>query len=329
MKKSWSTARVNSVHKSRRRALGSVVFLFTCAVLLLWFFPRISTSMLTVFWYPAEQFRVWLAESDSSMSVLLRERQELTEQIRTLETHIATEQGTEGTIRRLQVENEQLRSLVGALPAERILARVVSRPPQLPYDLIMFDRGTRDGVVEGAPVFAGKDTVIGVVALVSERTSYAKLISDPQMVVTVFIVGPNIFTIAEGLGNGIVRVRVPQGVPINETDLVLLPAIDAGVIGSIEEVVTSPTDPERHGYISFPTNIQSLQYVSIGAEKISTPDFSDVVVSVNNQVSELLSVSVPPEILVQTDVIDISQIATSSTSTSTGIGTSTVESIEE
>jgi len=273
--------------------------------MLLWLIPKISHSVVSILWYPAERVRVWMTESNSTLPMLLRERQELLEDIRRLEMKIATEQGTDSTIRRLQIENEQLRALVGAVPEERILARVVARPPQLPYDYVMIDRGARDGVLEGAPVFAGKDAVIGIITFVSERVSYARLVSDPAVTITVFIVGPNIFTIAEGLGNGVVRVRVPQGIIINKSDIVLLPAVDTGILGQIEEIVTSPTNPERHGYIVLPSNIQSLRYISVGAEPISTPDFSEVTSAIGNHLVDLLSVPVPPEFLVQPDVIAV------------------------
>lgn len=321
MKKSWSTTKESLVNKARRRALDSVFFLFLVLLSLSWFLPRITATATAVIWYPAEQIRIWIANSNNTLPLLLRDKQELLKTIHNLEIKIATEQGTESTIKRLQIENDQLRSLVGTLPAERILARVIARPPELPYDLLLFDRGSRDGVVEGAPVFAGKDTVIGVVSMVTEKTSYAKLISDPQVSVTVFLVGPNIFTLAEGLGNGVVRVRVPQGIKISEADIVLLPAVDSGVIGVIEKVVTSPTNPERHGYITFSTNIQSLQYVSIGSEAIITPDFSAVVSSISNQISELLSVSVPPELLIRPEVIDVSATNTSTTTTNEDLPT--------
>jgi len=299
MQKSWWTMKGNSARVSSKRAVGSVFFLGIVMAGLLLLSPVFFSSLSRLFWYPAEQFRVWLTESQSALPTVWRDRQELLDEIRRLEIKIATEQGTDSTVRRLQVENDQFRALLGAETTARVVARVVARPPQLPYDLIMLDRGSVDGVQLNAPVFAGLDTVFGVVSQVNQNTSYVTPLSHPSLTFTVFIVGPNIFTVAEGLGGGVVRVRVPQGIAISKNDIVLLPAADAAIVGKIEEVRTTPTKPERHGYITFPQPLQSLPFVSVSSEPLVTPDFDVTKEEVFERVKEILTLAVPPDILVR------------------------------
>lgn len=299
MKKFWWTVKVNSDQKSRKKALGSIIVLGVLGLAVFFGAGPVLGGAVALVWQPYEQVRIWLAESGSSLPVLLRDRNELIDQIRRLETQIQTEQGTESTIRRLEFENKQFRELLGAIPENRVLARVAARPPQLPYDVLMLDRGSVHGITVGAPVFSGRDTVIGLVSQVTPRASYVTLVSDPEVFVTVFVVGPNIFTVAEGMGNGVLRVRVPQGVALGVSDVVLLPAVDAGVLGSITEVVTTPTNPERHGYITFPHSLQSMQYVSVGGEPLLTPAFAEVEATIADDLMKRLELDVPPGLLVE------------------------------
>jgi cell shape-determining protein MreC len=307
MKKSWSTTKMSSVHVSRNRAIGSALFLLVFCVVLLWSLPRLSSSISGMFWYPSEKVRVWISDSNALLPSLIRDRKDLLNTITTLENIIDSGYLSDATTARLSAENDELRKLLMINPDERVFARVVARPPQLPYDLVMIDKGAADGIVEGVPVFYGKDTVIGIVVSVSEKVSYIRLTSDPGVKISVFILGPNIFTFAEGVGNGVVQVRVPQGIQIKEGDIVLLPAIDSGVIGVIDTIVTSPTDPVRSGYIVFPVNLQSIKFVSVGKSPLPSPDFSEIMSIVNNRVTESLQLPIPTDMLVQPDVVTIEE----------------------
>jgi len=318
MKKFWSTTKLSSGQRLRRRAIGSLLVLGAVGCLLFFLASQLLSPVVNLVLQPYEYVRIWLTKSNDSLPVVLRDRTELLDTIRQLEAARQLEQGTEGTIRRLQFENDQFRALLGALPENRVLARVVARPPQLPYDVLMLDRGASHGVQLGAPVFAGRDTVIGLVTHVTPRASYVTLVSDPSVSVTVFVIGPNIFTIAEGQGNGVLRVRVPQGEALSESNVILLPAVDAGVLGTITEVVTTPTNPERHGYITFPVSLQSLQYVSIAGAPLETPAFEAVEAAIVSDLMNRLELDVPPGLLVEpASTSTDASMATSTTATST------------
>jgi len=310
MKKYSLTRKENWRHTNRKRLFGSVAFILAMVFLLATIAPRFLSLVSDTIVYPFEQSRIWLAQSSNALPVFIRDRNELLQDMRQLESRLATTQGTDLTVRKLQLENQELRELLGATPEDRTVARVIARPNQLPYDLIMLDRGSAHGVVVGAPVFIGRDHVLGVVTRVHSHTSYVTLISSPGVELTVYIVGPNIFTLTEGMGGGVIRVRVPQGIAIAPDNLVLLPALDSGVVGIIREVVTAPTKPERHGYVVFTAPLQSMQYVSIGTEPVTTPDIAEAISALSVQLLETLNVALPDELLVTPDVVPI---ATSTT----------------
>jgi len=86
----------------------------------------------------------------------LKDRAALVADFETLQAEVASRQTIPEETARIIDENNTLRALLGDKNEERLLAGVSIRPPFLPYDTLLIDKGSRDGVVTGAPVFAGK-----------------------------------------------------------------------------------------------------------------------------------------------------------------------------
>ena len=279
----------------------------------LWVAPFFVRSAVNIAWYPFDMMRIWVAESGSSLPQYLRERSTLISELEALKIKIATEQGTESTIKKLQIENMELRNLAGALPEARVLARVIGRPNTLPYDVLMLDRGSNQGVQLNAPVFLGADQVIGFVSKVTEKTSLVTLVTTAGFTSSAYVIGPNIYTFAEGMGGGILRVRVPQGILLRTGDLVLLPAIDSGLYGTISYIETSVTQPEQYGFVTTSIPIQSLYYVSIGREPVVPQSYAQSEALIDATKVELFKVELPEGVLV-----------TPETSTSTVVGSTTI-----
>ena len=84
--------------------------------------------------------------------------------------------------------------------------------------------------------------------------------------------GPNVFAPIEGVGGGIARVKLPQGVPIREGQLVILPGISTAIYGEIVSIQNEPTQPEQYGYVAPSQAINSLLYVTVGLESILNRD---------------------------------------------------------
>ena len=142
---------IKKANSRRTSPTKKIVYLllgvFLCGGLL-FMAPFFVRSIVTVAWYPFDMMRIWVAESGSSLPLYIRERSVLIDELEALKIKIATEQGTESTIKKLQVENTELRNLAGALPEPRVLARVIGRPNTLPYDLLMLDRGSTHGAAD-------------------------------------------------------------------------------------------------------------------------------------------------------------------------------------
>ncbi|MEX0913036.1 MAG: rod shape-determining protein MreC [Candidatus Paceibacterota bacterium] len=214
----------------------------------------------------------------------------------------------------LRAENATLLNQLNSNEDGRIVAGVIGRPSALPYDVIVIDRGEQDGVIKDAPVYADQHRAIGFVATVYKNSSVVILITTPGFTSTVFVYGPNIYTTAEGMGGGVVRIHVPQGIDIKNGDIVAIPSLSSGVYGSITAVDSIPSRSEQYGYVTSDIPINSLRYVSVGKRPLTPISFEEARATIDSARRELLQVPVPEGVLVEVDI----EVATSTEETLEG-----------
>jgi cell shape-determining protein MreC len=227
------------------------------------FAPQITTNVSAFLLSPIHGVQTWLRESEAAVPYWFRDRESLVQEIEETKTALLNAQNARRTLNRLQIENLELRSLLSVAPTDRIAAAVIARPPTLPYDFMQIDQGSTAGVVVGAPVFVGDDTVIGVVAYVAPRYALVELFSSPNYQTSVYVTGVNVVATLEGVGGGVARIRVPQGVPIEIGQLVLLPTLEPGEFGRIRAIENAPTQPEQYGYVTPVLGLQSVRVVGV------------------------------------------------------------------
>lgn len=252
----------------------------------------VTTSYVTTSLY---EVRHYFLTSSATVPVFLRSRIELEKQIQVLEQEVASQKGTDATLAFVTNENEQLRALLNASSTERIGAGVIARPPYSPYDTILLDKGSDDGIVLHAPVYHGKGIAIGYVRQVFSQTALVTLFSSPDIETTVFVFGSNLFTTAYGEGGGIIRLSVPQGIAIAEGDVVILPSIESGALGTISEIQSIPTEPEQHAFVTLPAPLQSLRLVAVGKSPVEQISFSDAQLRVEEAEKELFTIAIPED----------------------------------
>lgn len=237
-------------------------------------------------------------------------------EIENLHAQLASVSGERYTIELLSHENEELRTLLGDGEQKRIVAGIIGRPNKLPYDVLVLDKGSSEGIVEGAPVFIGERTVIGAVKKVFPHSAVVELVTSPGFVSSVYIFGPDIYTTAYGIGGGQMRVGVPQGIKLNEGDLVILPSVESGIYGKVSVVDSIPTRPEQYGYVSPETPLSSLRLVSVGDTPLDPVSFEEAQAIVSSARTELFEVPVPEGVLV-TATTTATTTATSTAATTT------------
>jgi cell shape-determining protein MreC len=239
--------------------------------------------------------RQYFENSSATLPTYVRDRSELLSEIQDLRETIGAQSGSAATIERLTEENEEFRALLGDDTEERIAAGVIARPPFSPYDSFVLDRGTEDGITEGAIVYHTSDYAIGYVRHAYSKSSVVALFSSPGIESTVYVYGPDIYATAYGEGGGIIRISVPQGVSLTEGNVVVLPTLDTGILGTIGTVTSVPTQPEQHAYLSFPVSMQSIRIVGVERNPIAEVSFKDAALNVDAFRTKFL-LDVPPEL---------------------------------
>lgn len=299
--------KMRSLHQRKKRKTLQVVvgalIMVAVAVLLPKFFSAVATALM----YPVHATSVWLNESEDIIPLFFRERRDLAKEIKKLETDLVASGSKELTMRKMQIENNRLRALLRIDESSYIAAAVIARPNQLPYDLLQIDRGSAHGVEVGAPVFVAGDVVLGLVVHTTLNYSFVELLSSPGFTATAYVLGPNVIAPLEGMGGGVSRIRLPQGVPLRENDLVILPTIQSGVVGVVSYLEQEPTQPEQYGYIPFNVPIASLHYVNVGQ------------VSLISKSSEQIDETVRMWVRTSLDVSDLELQTASSTASSTEV----------
>ena len=165
----------------------------------------------------------------------------------------------------LLAENTQLKELLGRKTennSKTILANVISKPPLSMYNSLFADVGENYKIKKGAKVLAG-DNLIGTVEDVYLKSSKIKLYSFPKDKIDVAVGFNKILTQAEGKGDGVFEIRLPQGIEIKIGDSVFLPDTDLFILGGVEKITSSPENPFQIILFKSAVNIFELRWVQI------------------------------------------------------------------
>lgn len=293
---------MNSRRISQNKKLVRIGVTMLICVSVLMLLPRVVNVAVSMVVAPINHAKTWVAHSGNSLPQYFRNRSDLIDEILDLQAQIAASSGDHYTAKAFVKENSELRSLLGDSGEERVLAGIIGRPGSLPYDSLMIDQGTVDGVVTGAPVYIGENTVIGVVKNATLHTALVELITTVGFSATVYIIGPDIYTNAVGIGGGQLRVGVPQGILLQEGDSVVLPSITSGIYGTISLVQSEPSRPEQYGYVSPKIPLASMRLVAVGKTPVQNITFEEAQEILKEIKTTAFTVPVPDEILVDTDL---------------------------
>lgn len=165
----------------------------------------------------------------------------------------------------LRLENERLRELLNRRTSDTaIAASILAWPSLSPYDTVVVDAGSNDGIVKDAVAYIEGGVVIGYVGEVFDSTATVVLFSSPGLKTPVVISSATPTpAIAEGWGGGNFYVRAPRDASIAVNDAVLLPTLSPMVFAAVASVERDQTDSFQEVRFRTPVNIATLRYVLI------------------------------------------------------------------
>ena len=165
----------------------------------------------------------------------------------------------------LQNENEALKSLLNRedTKLKSILASVLVKPPQTPYDMLIVDIGEDYGIKVGDKVVANSNVFIGEVSEVFPSTVKIILYSTPGRKLSVVLGASSISVEAVGIGGGNFNIFLPREVEVKEGDVIVIPSITSNVFGVVEKVNFKDKDSFQTVFFKSPVNISELSFVEI------------------------------------------------------------------
>ena len=254
--------------KRLRQKVGlfSILGILFLVVFLIWGSgPVVQTGLIIAepFWKVSNRANGLI---EDSYTLATASKGELLDEVENLKKQINLMSVLEARLGVLEQENRLLRESLGYVwPDEKwVLAGVIARPPVSPYDVLILDVGTEQGISVGQLVLTGSGSVVGSVQKVFNNKSIVSLFSTPGKKTSVVMFSQGVGVEALGKGGGVYQVFIPRNINVNTGDIVVLPGGRTEVIGQVGEVMFDARDPFQIAYVSSFDNIyeQRLVYVS-------------------------------------------------------------------
>ncbi len=246
------------------------------------FFPSIGAAIARPFW--RTEFSI---ESGAlkSPEALLAENALLSEQL--LDSQVRLD-----TIRAIEIENNELKTLLGrgvdlvmvnatgsmasgtlpissqphpkvSNPDSYILAAVLKRPPFSIYDELVIDIGHDHNLSSSSLVYASGNVMIGHIVDVLQKTAKVKLFSSPGEKFDVLIGPSHAPAVATGRGGGQYEAQVSRDTKVKEGDFVLNSSFSNKPFGVVSVVLLDPTQPFETILFAPPVNMYELRWVLV------------------------------------------------------------------
>ena len=259
-------------HSSRpRKNVASKAFISGFVVLVIiisYFFPRFLPSVF----YPITSL-FWKSESSSlgffaTLGKTLQSKYSLIKENERLVNELASRDHSLLLLETLQSENEDLKTSFGRTgKGNFVLGTILARPPESPYDTLVIDAGSKDGIAIGDTVYAEGDVLLGDVSEVFSHESKIDLYSTPGRTTSVLVGTSTISAQATGKGGGNFSLIVPIKTPISEGALVTIPNMHAHTLGVVKKVSLDSSASLQTVLFISPINIRQIKFVEVDIKK--------------------------------------------------------------
>jgi cell shape-determining protein MreC len=148
-----------------------------------------------------------------------------------------------------------------------MLAAVLKHPPLVPFDELIIDIGSEDGVAVGNKVYAVGNVIIGRVVDVLGNTSKVSLLSSPGESFSSIVGAGKISGTAFGRGGGQYEISLPRDTVVSIGDVVSVPSIDHQIVGIVSAIIKDPAEPFQKVIFIPPMNIYDARWVFVSKKK--------------------------------------------------------------
>ncbi len=208
-------------------------------IILLALFRIVAPSAFLTITTPLFYVSSYVNKNMSYIFESLAQKQELVKQNNTFRQH---NQALLNENRALLTRIDSLTELLGTTtPSIRgVVANVIARPPESPYDMLIIDAGTKVGSTVGDVVVANGGIPIGTISEVSPYVARVILFSSPNATTTAWVGASHYPIILKGTGSGTFTAQIIRQTKVMVDDMVFVPGIPQHAIGRIVRIDTAP-----------------------------------------------------------------------------------------
>jgi len=245
------------------------VLLFGIAFL----FPKAARNFFTTTAVPVWKVSSVIGNGFQNVVGFFAFKSSLTAQVSALQNQITALELKQTDYDAVLKENQELKSLFGQTgnvgtatsgnPNGRILARVLSEPPQSPYDTFALDAGTTDGLSVSDKVYISDTVLIGEIAEVSPKTSIINLFSKSGMSNTLTDERTGASYDVTGQGGANMSFQAPKDADILWGDTFSYPSLATSVVGSVFYIDQSAQSSFKTIFLRVPGNVFQTKWVMI------------------------------------------------------------------
>jgi len=201
----------------------------------------------------------------SSASSLFQPKKNLLEENNRLKDELESISARLANYNSLLDENLKTREVLGRLEQTDniVLSAILSKGGRSPYDTLIIDVGSNEGIVVGNLVLAYGSVAIGQVREVYARSAKVVLFSGWGEKTEAAIVGKDTFFQVLGRGGGSFEMVLPRDLELERGVEVVLPGISSRILATVETVISDPRDSFKKVVLVGPINIQELKFVQV------------------------------------------------------------------
>lgn len=170
-------------------------------------------------------------------------------------------------------ENEMLKEQFGRTPKDprRIIGAVLVAPPRSPYDSVVLDVGSVNGIAIGDFALRGS-SVLGTVSRVYAHTSTVTFFSTAGTKTPVLILreGSALPVEGSGQGGGEFIATVPKEASVRVGDRVVMPGLNPLLFATVEAIESSVTDSFDVVRFRNPVSFANLRVLEIEKRVVTT-----------------------------------------------------------
>lgn len=258
--------RTNRKRQWSKGARVSATALSLFLILFFWtfFFPTTPKRILVNLGIP-----LWKAEDASvgffsSLGGYFKEKEGLYTENQRLRAELEASEIRTAAHDLVVAENSSLKEAFGRVDkSNTYFAYVLQTPGFAPFDYLLIDQGSEQGIQVGMTVGISDNSPIGTIVSVDKNTSTAKLYSSPDNEIEAFLESDRVPVKVQGAGSGTYELLVPKDAKAKEGDKIFIPGSAHSLLAIIDSIESKDAETFKKLYARTPVALSDLHYVFV------------------------------------------------------------------